>query len=315
MVALLLAASGCTTVGTPPSTGAKPAGFDQIPNYGKVVSAFHPSLGAHQSAPMVVMLGGSEGGIWPSDAREIKDLRSAGFHVLTMAYFGAPGVPETLDRIRVESVIEAIEKQRQQPKVLKDCIGMLGVSKGGELTMLVSSLYPAIRAAVPIVPADVAFQAAEATTAQHSSWTWKNQEVPFVPYTLWSGAGLKAAFSAVTGIGEAFFDLHQQALQKNPEAVAAARFAVERINGPVLFISGNKDQYWPSSMMAERANQRLTAMQFAHPHQHLVYDTDHYVLDYKGTPTNTGSPALAPWPAAQQFFQTHIAQRPGCKAR
>jgi dienelactone hydrolase len=166
------------------------------------------------------------------------------------------------------------------PKVNAQCLGVMGVSKGGELTLLLSSLYPDLRLAVAVVPSDVVFKASEATSVSHASWTYQDKELAFVPYKLWSGAGLSAFFSAVTGMADKYLPLHQQALNDNPERVKAAFIAVEKINGPVLFVTGTKDQYWPSVMMADRANARLTAAKFANTHAHYSYNTDHYVLDY-----------------------------------
>lgn len=288
--------------------------FADIPHYGELGAAFHDAKSAQPGpAPTMILLGGSEGGIWPEDAKEVTELQAAGYNVATIAYFGMDGVPENLSRIRVDSFGEALELLKNNPKVNPRCIGVMGVSKGGELTLLLSSLYPDIRLAVAIVASDVVFQSSEATSKSHSSWTYQGKELPFVPYKLWSGAGLSAFFSAVTGMGDNYLPLHQQALDDNPERVKAATIAVEKINGPVLFVSGTQDQYWPATMMSERANQRLKAANFAHPHAHYSYAADHYVLDYKGLPTQADAPRLAPWPAIRSFMDTHLGNTPACK--
>ena len=43
------------------------------------------------------------------------------------------------------------------------------------------------------------------------------------------------------------------------EAVARATIPVERINGPVLLLSGEDDQMWPSPVLAGIAAERLAA--------------------------------------------------------
>ena len=53
---------------------------------------------------------------------------------------------------------------------------------------------------------------------------------------------------------------------------------VERINGPVLLISGTDDAVWPSTVLSEFAVRRLRA--HAHPHavEHLVYDGAGHII-------------------------------------
>jgi dienelactone hydrolase len=54
--------------------------------------------------------------------------------------------------------------------------------------------------------------------------------------------------------------------------VSAAEIPVERINGPVLLISGTDDQVWPSSLLADMAVRRLRDR--AHPFsvEHACYE-------------------------------------------
>jgi len=57
-----------------------------------------------------------------------------------------------------------------------------------------------------------------------------------------------------------------------PGVEAEAAIVVERINGPVLLLSGQGDQMWPSALMAARASDRLTAHQHPFPVEHHAYD-------------------------------------------
>jgi pimeloyl-ACP methyl ester carboxylesterase len=56
------------------------------------------------------------------------------------------------------------------------------------------------------------------------------------------------------------------------EAVAAAEIAVEKIDGPLLLISGTDDQMWPSTRLSEMAIERLTAHDHPFPYEHLSYE-------------------------------------------
>ena len=51
-----------------------------------------------------------------------------------------------------------------------------------------------------------------------------------------------------------------------------ATIPVEKIQGPVLLVSGSDDQVWPSSALADIAMRRLEAHDFAFPFKHLRYE-------------------------------------------
>jgi dienelactone hydrolase len=54
--------------------------------------------------------------------------------------------------------------------------------------------------------------------------------------------------------------------------VTAAEIPAERINGPILLISGTDDQVWPSSILAEVAVRRLRRWQHPFSVEHLSYE-------------------------------------------
>ena len=62
------------------------------------------------------------------------------------------------------------------------------------------------------------------------------------------------------------------ALLDDEAAVARAVIPVERINGPVLLISGRDDLTWPSTYMADQVVARLRQHGFRHRVTHLAYD-------------------------------------------
>jgi hypothetical protein len=60
--------------------------------------------------------------------------------------------------------------------------------------------------------------------------------------------------------------------------VAAAEIPVERINGPVLLISGTDDAVWPSTTLSEFAVRRLRAHDHPHKVEHLAYEGAGHVI-------------------------------------
>lgn len=62
-------------------------------------------------------------------------------------------------------------------------------------------------------------------------------------------------------------------------AVAAASIAVEKIDGPVMVISGTGDQLWPSTRFSEMVIDRFQAHDHSFPYAHLRYEgTGHMIL-------------------------------------
>ncbi|HAA18947.1 MAG TPA: hypothetical protein DCP28_09340, partial [Cytophagales bacterium] len=68
--------------------------------------------------------------------------------------------------------------------------------------------------------------------------------------------------------------------------------AVENIQCPILFISGEDDQTWPSAMMAERMMERLRTNDFAYEFRHLSYPNAGH--NFAGGGQGCGIPFLPP---------------------
>lgn len=212
--------------------------------------------------PTVIAVGGSEGGFITGDAYG-KMLPQEGFAVLGIAYFGAEGLPPSIDRIPLEYFIKAIDFIDRDSRLDRRRIGLVGGSKGGELALVLASHEPRIRAVCAIVPSDVVWQSARLANNPTSSWTYRGVQLPFVPY---KGPLMPASQRIV--------DLFELSLEQS-SAVAAATIPVENIVGPVMLISASHDEIWPSKAMSERMVARLTAKKFDHSVQHLTYETGH----------------------------------------
>jgi len=235
--------------------------------------------------PLLLILGGSSGGFpYPYGDTKIKMFLDSGYHVLEVAYFSEgkiDGLPDKLSKIRLESFWEEIEKyltsEKIAPFIDNDLIGVMGTSKGGELALLLGSLYPQFKFVIGIVPSHVAFQGSNTTLYHYSSWTFQGNEVPFVPFPNFSIATIYGVLTRIFFKPDNvnFTWMHTQAL-KNTEAVEKAVIKVENINGPVLLISGIHDQWLPSLEMSRLVVNRLKANNFPHPHMHLECDTDHF---------------------------------------
>ena len=96
--------------------------------------------------PTILLLGGSEGG--DIMAYTAPRFASAGYVAASVAYFGLPGLPQSLEEIPVETVGKALDAIASRPDVDSGHIAIFGGSKGGELALLAASVYPQIHAVV-----------------------------------------------------------------------------------------------------------------------------------------------------------------------
>ncbi|HEV2616814.1 MAG TPA: acyl-CoA thioester hydrolase/BAAT C-terminal domain-containing protein [Candidatus Acidoferrales bacterium] len=234
--------------------------------------------------PVVIVLGGSGGGY---DLDKAALLARHGFATLTLAYFGEPGLPRWLHRVPLEYFAHAIGWLGRQPEVDARRIGVLGISRGAELALLVSSTSPEIRAVVAYAPSAVAWGSGgrdKATGEIIPCWTRGGEAVPFAPLPL---RGFMARSAVPVGLLRRpvkFCNLFRAALRKR-DAIQAAQIPVERTRGPILLISGGEDHVWPASRMAEMICARLRAGNLAHSVEHLHYPEAGHELRYPFLPT------------------------------
>ena len=253
--------------------------YDENKTYFK--TEFYPAYGSatdkKRKHPLIFLFGGSEGGMWSDDgSHESHTLREKGYHVVTVGYFDMKGLPSELNRINLNGFKKVLEQYKNYPSVDSTSMGVVGVSKGGELVLLLGSLYADIHTVVAIVPSHVAFQASNITLYRNSSWVYDNREVSFVPFPRLSTATIKGVLD-----GENYRAMHLEALE-NREAVEKARIKVENINGSLYLLSARYDQMWPSMEMSQKMMKRLKEKKFKHHFEHKVYESNHYVLEQKG---------------------------------
>ncbi|GAA1529989.1 acyl-CoA thioesterase/bile acid-CoA:amino acid N-acyltransferase family protein [Kribbella lupini] len=92
--------------------------------------------------PAVLLLGGSEGGM--SQALTAALLASHGFPALTVAYFGAPGLPKALKEIPLEYFRTAASILASQPGVDRAHVVAFGPSRGAEAALLIAENFPTL---------------------------------------------------------------------------------------------------------------------------------------------------------------------------
>ena len=126
--------------------------------------------------PAVIVLPGSDGGIPESIARH---LASFGYVVFALGYFGKDGLPQFLENIPLEYFQKAITSLKSMPQVKESAVSLLGYSRGGELALLLGSLFPQlINAIIAFVPCSRVCGAFP--YINRPAWFFNNQ--PIVPF-------------------------------------------------------------------------------------------------------------------------------------
>jgi uncharacterized protein len=236
---------------------------------GLVANFYRPSRsGTH---PGIIVIGGAGGGLGSTSAVGSL-LAERGYAALALAYFGLEHLPTRLQEIPLEYFKRAIEWMCAQPSVEPTKIGLVGTSKGGEAALMVGATYGEIHAVVAYSPSHVVFQGIDEAwsdaSASKSSWTLDGKPVPFVPFRMDNDCIEQYGF---------YLGLYLGSLQ-DQQAVGRAVIPVERINGPILLVSGTDDAIWPSSMMCEQVVERLREREFAFSFQHFSYDGAGHLL-------------------------------------
>jgi dienelactone hydrolase len=178
------------------------------------------------------LLGGSEGGT-PSSLLAAR-LAANGFPTLELAYFKAPGLPQTLTNIPLEYFEHALEWLGKQPQVDPRRIAVIGISRGSEAALLLGVHYPSlVHAVIPLVPSGVVncgiVGGGRVSGCIGPAWTLNGKPLPYTHE----------------------FD------NPKPTDVPAAVIPVERIRGPVLLACGRLDVTWNSCEYARAIVDRM----------------------------------------------------------
>lgn len=224
-------------------------------------------LGDSDNQPLIVAFGGAEGGIdWHRNHMKGKrdSLIQKGYAILAIGYFNADGTPKNLDRISLDAISDTIMNIARNPRIDESKIALIGGSRGGELVLNLASRFDQFNAVIAMSTSNVSFPAIT-WSANTSSWTYKGEEVLYVP------APLKTISPALKGD---LYTAHKMMLE-DKEASKKAEIEVENINGAVLILSGKKDDQWPASEMSDQLIQRLKNNNFRYYYEHKKLDGGH----------------------------------------
>ena len=227
---------------------------------GLVGTLFLPATpGPH---PAVMILNGSGGGI--NEPRGAL-YASRGYIAFALGYFKAPGLSDYISNTPLEYFKKGLDWLRRTQQPLGGFVALSGQSRGGELVLLLGSIYPQdVSAVVAYVPGAVVHSGQNAADPQVGregpAWLLDGKPLTHV----WQDN--KTATWAPFDEGPSPHR-HARAIMtalQDSDAVARARIEVEKIQGPIILLSATDDGAWPSSLYSKMVYDYLHEVGFAH---------------------------------------------------
>src|SRR5689334_4976597 len=229
------------------STAAEDVRLEPIAERGVSGLLARPATGGPHRA--VIAFAGSGGGLGPA-AAWAPALAREGLAVLAISYFGAPGLPSELDRIDVGVVDRAADWLGRRCDIADAPFAVMGVSRGSELAFLAGVHVDRIGPIVALAPSGIGWFALGVHGPVNSpAWMIDGEPVPYP----WPQRGV----TAPRGDGPVALRPLFEQLLLDGEAIRGAEIPIERCRGPILLVSGDDDQMWPSSTFAGLIGERL----------------------------------------------------------
>jgi dienelactone hydrolase len=234
--------------------------------------------------PAVLVIGGSDGGLGAPAVAML--LAAHGFTALSIAYFGLPGLPSSLEAIPMEDFTRAIDWLSRQPGVDSRFVAIYGESRGSEPALWVAANAAAVNAVVVRSPSHVLWGG---VTAHHlpgaAAWTWHGRSPPYIPNHLSIGLWVSYGWDLLTARPVSQRALFLDNLKAFGDT-ADIDISVENIDGPILVLAGKDDQIWPSDLMARRIMARLREHGHAFADQLLEFENVGHPIPYLYVPIN-----------------------------
>lgn len=220
----------------------------------------------------LILFGGSDGR-YPMTRLVAERYIRRGLTVLTLAYWNLPGLPSRFEKIPIET----IEKPALWLKANGyDKVGLWGISMGAQLALIAGSLLPGlISCVVAVSPINIAGQGIDKRRMKLlpcSSWSFRGKELPYAKLRMQWGRILRDCIRRRSISVRSCYEDVVTCAQEN------AVIKVERITGPVLFLSAGDDDMWPAQEAGDAMMTRLERNGFPWPHEHICYGCASHLL-------------------------------------
>lgn len=231
--------------------------------------------------PSIILLPGSEGGIPESFAKE---LAFSGYCVLALGYFGLEGLPNALENISLEYFQKAFLWLRNQAFIKSEKVCLIGYSRGGELALLLGSIYHhLIHAIIAYVPCSSI--CGGFPHPNKPAWLLNNQPIfPFLSGYSNDDINLTEEQDLFLATKSKQIPFHANTVDdpyiikdlflvrnKKYNWLSEAAIPVENIRCPLLLISAESDQIWPSALYAQLIMERLEQKKSRIVRKHICF--------------------------------------------
>ncbi len=253
----------------------------EIRDDGLTATLFTPATpGPH---PVVMVLNGSGGGVNEPRAALYA---SRGYAALAVGYFKCEGRSDFISDTPLEYFETALQWIHRELQPQDGFVALSGQSRGGELVLLLGSLFPdLVKAVIGYVPGAVVHCAQNAcdpaTGRDGPAWIFRGKPLVNVwdhnrtaSWDPWDNGPEPRRHTAAI----------LTALQ-DPEAIERARIRVERIDGPVLLLSATDDGSWPSSLYGKMVKDHLAACEHPFPVEHHDWEGGGHAILFPYVPT------------------------------
>lgn len=280
--------------------------------------------------PAVLVLGGSEGGVIPTRAAA---LAAEGMAALSLGYFDYEDRPRAAINLPIEYFVEGL---RWLARRARGKVAIWGSSRGSEAAILTAAHAPdLVDAVIGWVPSHVVntgfdmVGGVDFSLMRDAMWTIDGRPVAGAPDEAHTPDRLAARAEAFKSPPGYRFADEFMALWTRKGCEDAYALPAERIEAPILLVSGGDDAIWPSAYAADRLERRLKSLSFGFPVRHVCYPgvghaigvpneprpfsdiahwcegysgVDNGFVAYGGTPAANAAAARAAWGEATSFL-------------
>ncbi|WP_164217152.1 acyl-CoA thioesterase/bile acid-CoA:amino acid N-acyltransferase family protein [Virgibacillus sp. YIM 98842] len=235
---------------------------------------FHPKRNGRY--PAVMILSGSDGGM---EEHAAALLASKGYTAFALCYFGAEGVPKDLENIPLEYFQKATMWLKDHPYVNGN-VSLIGYSRGGELALLLGATFDYYQSIIAGAPsAYITAGMKNGIFAPVSSWTFNRKALPYIKFTYRFSTMFSILKNWILKKPISYLSIWDNTL-KYRKGITEARIPVENIHVPVMFISGEDDQLWPSGRYVKMMEDKLKSTNATQRNRYLYYENAGHFLSF-----------------------------------
>ncbi|WP_159911923.1 acyl-CoA thioester hydrolase/BAAT C-terminal domain-containing protein [Pantoea sp. 18069] len=253
----------------------------EIRDEGLSATLFTPATpGPH---PVVMVLNGSGGGINEPRAALYA---SRGYAALAVGYFKSPGRSDYISDTQLEYFETALQWIHRELQPKDGFVALSGQSRGGELVLLLGSLFPdMVKAVIGYVPSALVHCAQNACDPakgrEGPAWIFRGKPLA----DIWSNNRTASWAPWDEGPEPRRHTAAMLTALQDADAVERARIRVERIAGPVMLLSATDDGSWPSSLYGKMVKDHLAANHHPYPVEHHDWEGGGHAILFPYVPT------------------------------